>query len=72
MRKKASNVKKLKEELKEYGIIFEPISEIVMIPIGKIERYMPRVVIKPDGTKVYLKAEEEKPKKKAMHGGESS
>ena len=42
--------------LKEYGIEMEAITEIVKIPIDKIEMFTVRTIIKPNGEREYLKS----------------
>lgn len=44
------------ELLKQYGIEKEQITEIVKIPVDKIERFSTRAIVKPNGTIEYLKS----------------
>lgn len=48
------------DRLKEYNFSLEQISEIVRIPVDKIERFTVKVVTLPNGSKMYLKSVVEK------------
>lgn len=58
------------DKLKSYNFSLEQISEIVKVPVDKIERFTFKVVVAPNGSKVYLKSIVEKLGEKEVVGVE--
>ncbi|MEM3579580.1 MAG: ParB/RepB/Spo0J family partition protein [Candidatus Bathyarchaeia archaeon] len=44
------------DKLKTYNFTLEQISEIIRVPVDKIERFTVKVVTLPNGTKIYMKS----------------